>query len=233
MSTKRAVLRMAMVSTASRAATRAATLTDLGAAAPTRVFVDLAPSPRGNHLASWTTLFADPAVTHGLLLHDDIRAPEGWAKAVSTFLSRFPDQMAVSFYSPNRQASGDTQTTGQGRGHFVLPARSWQHEQALMLRREVVIGFRRWLEAEEYVSVVPYAHASRHDLLLAGFLASRGVDVMCAAPSLFQHHVLDPMDRNSHQARRWRGPSWEAGEYFAQHAEPTDVLGAVDRFRST
>lgn len=227
------VLRIAMISTAGREETRAATLSHLGDTALTRIFIDMASSTRGNHLASWTTLFADPTVTHGLLLHDDIRAPQGWTTAVRTFAERFPDQMAVSFYSPHPQASGANQNTrNTQRGHFMLPARTWQHEQALMLRREVVVGFRRWLEAEEYINVVPYQHAHRHDLLLAGFLASRGVDVMCAAPSLFQHHQSDPMKRGVHQAKRWRGPQWDAGEYFTQRAEPTDVLGAVNRFRN-
>lgn len=219
------VLAIGMVTTAERRDERENTLESLGRDGIT-VFEDLRPGSRRNHMAAWQSLFSDPDVTHALLFHDDVRAPQGWREAVGRFLEVFPGQYAISFYSGRKTASQTASTT---YGHFMLPARQWANEQALLLRREVIIGFTRWLTNEEYMDVVGPEDLKRHDVLIAAFLASRGEKVMCAAPSLFQHSTSGRSGEQSETATEWPGEDWDAGEHFRTKLHPRSII--ADRTR--
>lgn len=223
---------MGMVTTAGRKDERERSLDSLGRD-DIAVFEGLRPGLRRNHMAAWQALFASPEVTHGLLFQDDVRAPQGWREAVDNFLEVFPGQYAISLYSGRKAASQPNSTT---YGHLLLPARQWTGEQALLLRREVIVGFNRWLLDEEYMSVVSADDLKHHDVLLSAFLATRGEKVMCAAPSLFQHSdaalaVGHPggVGGRHRKAVEWPGEDWDAGEHFRQKLRPRSVL--ADRTR--
>lgn len=226
------VLKIGMVTTTDRADERQRTLASLGQK-DIEVYEDLRPGLRRNHMAAWQSLFADPDVTHGLLFQDDVRAPQGWREVVDHFLEVFPGQYAISLYSGRKAASQPASTT---YGHFMLPARQWLNEQALLLRREVIVGFNRWLLDEEYMDVVSPEDVKHHDVLMGAFLASRGEKVMCAAPSLFQHSdaastVGHPgsIGGRPRKAVEWPGEDWDAGEHFRQNLRPRNIL--ADRTR--
>lgn len=226
------VLAIGMVSTAERRNEREDTLNSLGRDGIT-IFEDLRPGLRRNHMASWQALFSDPNVTHALLFQDDVRAPQGWRTAVDRFLEVFPGQYAISLYSGRKAASTAASIT---YGHFMLPARDWLNEQALLLRREVIVGFTKWLADEEYLNVVSPGDLKHHDVLIGAFLASRGEKVMCSAPSIFQHSdapstVGHPasVGGRARKAVEWPGEDWEAGEHFRQKLHPRNVI--ADRTR--
>lgn len=226
--TAKPVLAMGMVTTAERRDERERSLESLGRDDIT-VFEDLRPGLRRNHMAAWQALFEDPDVTHGLLLQDDVRAPQGWREAVDNFLEVFPGQYAISLYLGRKAAS---QPASTAYGHLLLPARQWTGEQALLLRREVIVGFNRWLLNEEYMDVVSPEDVKHHDVLIGAFLASRGEKVLCAAPSLFQHSDAPSTAGRSGKpgkAVEWPGEDWEAGEHFRQKLHPRSVI--ADRTR--
>ena len=226
------VLAIGMVTTTERKEERERSLESLGHEG-IAVFEDLRPGLRRNHMAAWQSLFADPNVTHALLLQDDVRAPQGWREAVERFLEVFPGQYAISLYSGRKAASQPASTT---YGHFMLPARQWLNEQALILRREVIVGFNRWLADEEYMDVVGPEDVKHHDVLIGAFLASRGEKVMCSAPSLFQHSDAPStmghpasIGGRARKAIEWPGEDWEAGEHFREKLHPRNVI--ADRTR--
>lgn len=226
--TPKPVLAIGLVTTAERRAEREQALDSLGRDG-IAVLEDLRPGERRNHMAAWQTLFADPSVTHALLFKDDVCAPQGWRDAVGRFLDVFPGQYAISFYSARKAASAPSST---GYGHFMLPARQWVSEQALLLRREVILGFAKWLADEEYLRVVSPDDLNHHDVLLGAFLASRGEKVMCSAPSLFQRAEASPVEAKGGRGMRaieWPGEDWEAGEHFRQKLHPRSVI--ADRTR--
>lgn len=230
--TAKPILAMGMVTTAERRDERERSLESLGRDDIT-VFEDLRPGLRRNHMAAWQALFEDPDVTHGLLLQDDVRAPQGWREAVDNFLEVFPGQYAISLYSGRKAAS---QPASTAYGHFMLPARQWLNEQALLLRREVIVGFNRWLLDEEYMDVVAPEDVKHHDMLIRAFLVSRGEKVLCAAPSIFQHSdapstVGHPgsVGGRPRKAVEWPGEDWDAGEHFRQNLRPRSIL--ADRTR--
>lgn len=221
------VLAIGMVTTAERREERERSLESLGHDDIT-IFEDLRPGLRRNHMAAWKALFSDPTVTHGLLFQDDVRAPQGWRTAVNRFLEVFPGQYAISFYSGRKAATTTASTT---YGHFMLPARQWLNEQALLLRREVIIGFTKWLADEEYMNVVGPNDLKHHDVLIGAFLASRGEKVMCSAPSLFQHSDAPStmghpasIGGRARKAVEWPGEDWDAGEHFRDKLHPRNVI---------
>lgn len=226
------VLAIGMVTTAERRDEREKSLDSLGRDDIT-VFEDLRPGLRRNHMAAWQALFSDPDVTHALLFQDDVRAPRRWRTAVERFLEVFPGQYAISLYSGRKAASTSASAT---YGHFMLPARDWLNEQALLLRREVIVGFNKWIVDEEYMNVVGPEDVKHHDVLIGAFLASRGERVMCSAPSIFQHSdapstVGHPatIGGRARKAVEWPGEDWDAGEHFRVKLHPRNVL--ADRTR--
>lgn len=230
--TAQPVLKIGMVTTAARKAERERSLKSLGNEG-IEVFEDLRPGLRRNHMASWQALFADPDVTHALLFQDDVRAPQGWRDSVDHFLELFPGQYAIAFYTGRKAASLATSTT---YGHFMLPARQWLGEVALLLRREVIVGFNRWLADEEYMNVVSPGDLKHHDVLMGAFLASRGEKVMCSAPAVFQHSNVPStvghpgsVGGRPREAVEWPGEDWDAGEHFRQKLRPRNVI--ADRSR--
>lgn len=228
-------VRIAMVTTEDREAERARCLDSLGDASDITLVHDTKRALRANHMAAWRTIFSDPEVTHGMVLHDDIRAPKRWREVVDLFVATFPQQPAISFYSPRRAAAGSADTPG---AHFMLDGGKWRNCQALLLHRDVLIGFTRWVMNEEYQDHLPPAQTHHLDLMLSAFLASRGVKVMVAAPSLFQHSGSSssngrPHGNRSrlHQAQDWPGEQWDALEYFRRRVTPRTLMGAAGQFQ--
>lgn len=228
-------LAMAMVTTAARDQERKRTLASLGYNG-IQIVKDRKRTALTNHLATWRTVFSRPHITHGLVLQDDIRAPRHWREVVDMFLYEFPDQPVMSFYSARKQAGGSADTVG---GHFMLPGESWLNEQALLLRREVYVGFVRWLASEDYMRVLSPQDAKHHDVLLGTFLSSRGVKVLVCAPSLFQHSGVEStlghprtIGGRARQAQDWPGEQWDAATYFRRRLAPRGLVGATGRFRA-